>query len=229
MSGLKNAMAKALVLQQASSTSLETLCSCGVLKQYAKGRHLFFDKDPVDSLYIVVEGRAVLYKINAVQDKKVIFIYGPGHMLNEVMLQDLPASVNCEVLTDAVILSFPKTRFLQIMADDFNLSKAVMESMALKIRRLYRQIQNTSGSMRLDKRLAAKLWKLSRDHGVECVNGVEIDMDLSVTFLAELLGAQRETVSRQIRLLGQQELIFFRNKRFIIPNREKLLQYIQKA
>lgn len=229
MLDLKSAMAKAFVLQQASSASLAALYDYGVLKRYAKGRHLFFDKDAVESLYFVVEGKAALYKINAVQDKKVIFIYGPGHMLNEVMLQNLPASVNCEILAPAVILSFPKTRFLQVMAHDFNLSRAVMESMALKIRRLYRQIQNTSGSMRLGKRLAAKLWKLSRDHGVEHAQGVEIDMDLSVSFLAELLGAQRETVSRQIKLLGEQNLVLFQNKRFIITNREKLLQYIQQA
>ncbi|MDR1575545.1 MAG: helix-turn-helix domain-containing protein, partial [Treponema sp.] len=55
--------------------------------------------------------------------------------------------------------------------------------------------------------MAANLWKLSRDHGVKSAEGVEINFDLTITALAELLGSQRETVSRWVRVLTSAGLL----------------------
>jgi CRP-like cAMP-binding protein len=74
---------------------------------------------------------------------------------------------------------------------------------------------------------AARLWKLSRDFGVETERGTKINFDLTTAFLAELLGAQRETVSRQLKILSEKGLIIIGKNRFIIPNRENLKNYCQ--
>lgn len=215
------------VLQKASPASLAALSATAGLKRLAKGEHLFWDKENVSCLYFVVEGKFSLYKLNSNGEKKVIFIYSSGQMLNEVMLQDLPASINCEALTDALALYFPIHEFEQVMREDFALSKAVMESMAMKIRRLYRQLKNTTGSLRGDKRIAAKLWKLSQDHGVPADEGTRIDMDLTVTYLADMLGAKRETVSRQLKILTDNQLVIQKAGIFIVPDRDKLMEYFK--
>ena len=46
--------------------------------------------------------------------------------------------------------------------------------MALRVRRLYRQMKNTTNAMKGEKRLAAKLYKLARDYGVTTDNGVPV-------------------------------------------------------
>lgn len=45
--------------------------------------------------------------------------------------------------------------------------------------------------------------------------GVEIDFDLSISFLAEMVGAKRETVSRQVKALTNRGLIEVHKKRFL--------------
>jgi hypothetical protein len=50
---------------------------------------------------------------------------------------------------------------------------------------------------------------------------VEINFDLTITALAELLGSQRETVSRWVRVLTSAGLLMVKKSRFIIPSREK--------
>lgn len=225
---IKDAFAMTEVLQKASTSSLTILETCGSLREMDKGEHLFRDKEPVNFLYFIIYGAAALYKLNSLGESKVIFICSKGNMLNEVIIQDLPASINCEILKKSLILSFPKSTFIQVMSQDFALTKAVMDSMSIKIRRLYRQLKNTTNSIRLDKKIAAKLWKLSMDYGIPCDNGIKIDVELSITYLADMLGSKRETVSKQLKVLGSEGLLIFEKNHFIIPNRDALMVYFKK-
>lgn len=227
MATIKEAMVACEVLQSASPASLAALAAFASLKRLEKGEHLFWDKELVQSLYFVAEGQFALYKQSSIGEKKVIFVYGPGQMLNEVMLQNLPASVSCEAFSNAQALCFPIKTFEQVMSEDFLLGKAVIESMAHKIRRLYRQLKNTTGAVRGDKRMAAKLWKLSQDHGVPHEQGTRIDLDLTITYLADMLGAKRETVSRQMKQLSDAGLVMQTTAGLVVPSRTALQQYFK--
>ena len=101
----------------------------------------------------------------------------------------------------------PAERFIQVMDKDGRLAREVMGAMALKIRRLYRQLKNTTNALSGEKRLAAKLFKLGKDYGVCSGDGIMIDMNLSITYLADMLGSKRETVSRQVKRLTELGLI----------------------
>ena len=79
----------------------------------------------------------------------------------------------------------------------------------------------------MEKRLAAKLWKLSKDYGIETENGVVINMNISVTYLADLLGSKRETISRALKILLNENLIEYDNKKIKIINQEKLAQFFK--
>lgn len=227
MISIKEAFAKAEILNDVSPSTIAELASCTRMIKKQKGEHLFYDKEEVSQIYIVAEGLAALYKMNSIGEKKVIFVYGKGKMLNEVMLYELPASINCEILQDSYILAFPKKRFEAILMQDGQLSKAVIESMSLKIRRLYRQLKNTTNALRGDKRVAAKLWKLAHDYGVKEEEGVRIDMELTITYLAEMLGSKRETVSKQIKALAAEQLVLYKKNHFFIPDCEKLRNYFK--
>ena len=73
----------------------------------------------------------------------------------------------------------PRERLWTVMEQDPALTRAVVQSMALKIRRLYRQLKNTTNALSGEKRLAAKLFKLGRDYSVETEKGTLINMNLA--------------------------------------------------
>lgn len=217
------------ILREAGPATQAALISSGIQKRYRKGEHLFLDRTDVKTLYFLVNGVAALYKLNSRQERKVIFICGGGDFINEVILQEEIASINCEFLADSMTLQFPREAFLAAMEQDFELTKSVLNSMAMKIRRLYHQMKNTSNTIRLDKQVASKLWKLSLDFGRECADGVEIRFDLPISFLADMVGSKRETVSRQVKQLTDCGLIEVRKNRFIVKDRDKLLKYFREA
>lgn len=224
---ISEAVALVALFRQAAPDSVQTLSACGRLRRLSKGEHLFFDKEQVEMLYIVISGLVTLYKVDSQGEKKVIFILDKGKLINEAVLQNLPASINCEVFEDAQILYFNRLDFLQVMEKDFLLTKGVFDSLAIKVRRLYRQMKNTPNSVRGDKRAAAKLWKLSRDYGIPCDGGTRINMDLSITYFADMLGSRRETVSRQLKILAEQGLIRIDGGQITIPDRDKLSKYFK--
>ena len=133
---------------------------------------------------------------------------GDNTVINDVIIDELPASINCEVFEDAEILCFKREAFIGLMNEDFELSTIIINSLALKVRRLYRQSKNTI-SIKVEKKLAAKLWKLSKDYGIEVEEGILINLNLSITYLADMLGIPRETISRALKILQKKKSLLF--------------------
>lgn len=199
------------------------------IQEYKDGEILFQDKEQVNIIYIVLSGIVSLYKINECGQKKVIFMLSTGKIINDVIVQELPSSINCDIFETSIIMGVPKEKFIEIMQMDFNFCKNVMKSLTSKTRRLYRQLKNTPTSIKMEKRLAAKLYRLAKDYGIKCDEGIQINMDISITYLADLLGSQRETVSRAMKILQKNEIVSYKNKKIIISNFDKLTYFFKMS
>ena len=215
------------LFSQINKDTLHKLNEICFVKQLKKGDHLFRDKEKINSIYIVKDGKVALYKQSESAQKKVIFILGKDIVINEVIIDDLPASINCEAFENTEILCFDRIKFLEIMKEDFELSKIIINSLAIKVRRLYRQGKN-SIPIKVEKRVAAKLWKLSRDYGIEIEEGTLIDLNITITYLADMFGAPRETISRALKILNNEGLIINKSKKIIVPDRDKLVKFFKE-
>ena len=221
-----NELKKCETLKGLSDKTLKELSLIGEKTHFKKGDHIFRDKDLVESIYIIFSGKASLYKLNEVAHKKIIFILGEGNILNEVILDEKKASVSCEMFDDGEVFVFNRKKFINIMGSDFELTKRVMNSLSLKVRRLYRQMKNST-PLKIDKRLAAKLWKLSKDYGVECNTETIINLNISITYLSDMFGMPRETISRALKILEKEGLIRREKKKIIVIDRGKLSSYFK--
>lgn len=222
---LDEALKKIIIFKNINSKTIEYIKQFSTLKLYKEKDHVFIDKDEIMNIYFIILGKAALYKINNFGDKKIIFIFDDGKILNEHGLQNIKVSISCEILEDSIIMSVPCNIFLKAMEKDFILSKSIIDSMSLNIRRLYRQLQNTTNNLECEKRLASKLLKLAKDNGICCENIVKINVPLTITYISEMIGSRRETVSRQITKLSKLGFIEFKNNFIFIKDIEKLRNY----
>ncbi|WP_297206146.1 Crp/Fnr family transcriptional regulator [uncultured Brachyspira sp.] len=213
------------IFENISSQTIEYIKQFSSLKIYKEKEHIFMDKDKINNIYIIVSGKAALYKLNNFGDKKIIFIFDEGKLLNEHSLQGIKVSINCEVLEDSIVMFIPSDIFIKAMEKDFILSKTILDLMSLNIRRLYRQLQNTTNNLECEKKLASKLLKLAKDNGISCENIVKINVPLTVTYISEMIGSRRETVSRQIKKLSKLGFIEFKDNFIFIKDIDKLRNY----
>lgn len=189
---------------------------------------LFREGDILDSIYMVESGQYAMFKLSSTGDQRVIFTLGPGEILNYPERRPYPISIACRVIRGGVVYKLEQKTLFEAIEKDPVLALNTIDLYNLRMRRLYRQLKNSSGSVRLDKRIAAKLWKLSKDYPTPHPEGVAINLKITTTFLAELIGASRESVSRNLKPLLESGLVLQERGTFIIPDRSQLEFYFKK-
>ncbi len=204
---------------------LEWLWNQGKTERFPKGCLVMRAREPLKSVYVQLFGKSIIYNLTHTGKRKIIFIFGPGNLLNEHVLDIHDSSVFCETIESSQIFSVPVSVFLECMEKDFRLTKSVMAAQEKKIWRMGHQLKNTMGSIYMERKLAAKLWKLSRDFGRETPDGIEIQINMTITFLADMLGAPRETTSRLCKTLTDLGLIQMEKKRITILNPDKMSRF----
>lgn len=199
------------------------------VKTLKKGEILFSNSDIIDSLYAITEGKVQLLRYCSNGQKRVFFILSEGSLINEVVFDDLPISIDCECFEESRLIYVPKYELREVMKDDFELTMNILNSSGRKQRRLYRQLKNTVQT-KMDRKLAAKLWKLAKDHGIKSSDKkwTIIDIDINVTYLSHLLGVPRETISRALKELIDLSLVCWIEKSLAVKEQE-ILDYYRKA
>ncbi len=211
--------------QNVRPDTADGLWEAGSVAEVSKGSILFRAKEQVDSVYFQLTGKSMLYNLTHTGQRKIVFIFGAGILLNDHVINVHESSLYCETIEKSRIFRIPTRVFTDWMEQDFALVKEAMVMQEWKMWRLGHQLKNTTGSIYMERKLAAKLWKLARDFGRETPAGLEIDINMSVTFLADMLGAPRETTSRLCRTLVEYGLIRMEKKRIFIADPQKMSQF----
>ena len=223
----RNLLAELPLFRGSSPDTLEQLWRQGKVENFPRGTVLVRAREPLQTVFVQLSGKSMIYNLTHTGKRKIIFVFGPGALLNEHVLNFHDASLFCETIEASRIFVIPCAWFLNSMEKDFGLVRAVLEAQERKMWRMGHQLKNTMGSIYMERKLAAKLWKLSRDFGKGRPEGIEIDISLTVTFLADMLGAPRETTSRLCKNLSEAGLIRMDRRRIVIINPEKLSHFYQ--
>ena len=204
------------VFNNIKEESLKDLEKIIVKCETKKKQILFHEKEIVDNIYFLEKGKVSIYKINENGERKIIFILKSGDMINEVLLENNKnTTFGCEAFEKSTILQCPSLEFIKIMEKDFNLTKNILSHTQNINRRLYRQLKN-SISIRLDKKLAAKLYRMGREFGQSRGEWTMINANISITYIAEMLGCKRESLSRAMKQLQDHDLVKIDNRKIYI-------------
>lgn len=214
-------------------SSIDRIIDIARIRNLKKGEILFRSKDNIEHFYAVHSGKMSMFRLSSEGQKRVFFILGTGELINEVVFDNLPVSVDCEAFESSKVIQLSKSDFLEIMKTDFTLTMNIFNSIGRKQRRLYRQMKNTL-PIGLEKKLAAKLWKLSKDYGKKdenetfnkqtCEPWTLIDMKLSSTYLSYMLGTSRESISRAMKVLQEMGACQWISRKLYVKE-EQLLKY----
>ena len=216
------------VFEGISKNSISEIKNNSDIIELKKNRALYFDRQILDYVYFLVSGNVSLIKSNENGENKVIFLLSSGAMINEPLMRKNSSGIECWGFEDAKILRISLKTFDKIMSKDYILARNCMLFMEKRIRRLYRQLKNST-SANIERKLAAKLYRLGTQYGIESPenNFILINLNLTVTYIAKMLGYQRETVSRSMRLLSDKAIILLKDRKFYI-DMEKARQFFKK-
>ena len=217
------------VFAHAASATLRELKRLGEIRTYPRGTTLFHAAQCPERAFFMMSGQAIIYNLTHEGNRKIIFVFGPGHMLNDNISQVNYTGVFAELYQDSRIYSISLGDLKELMHKDMDLCMAILACQERKLWRTSHQLRNTQGSINMERKLAAKLWKLGRDFGLPTDEGeIRIDMPLSITVLADLLGTARETTSRMCKSLIQRNLIRVDQKNIYLRDPEELARFYKR-
>jgi CRP/FNR family transcriptional regulator, cyclic AMP receptor protein len=187
-----------------------------------KGAMLFQQGDEGDALYGVIEG-LVRISITGEHGKELILgLMEPGDIFGEIALLDgLPRTADAYAAEETLLLMIDRAQFVTLLEREGRLARHVIELLCERLRTNTEQL-GEHAFMNLGARLARKLFALSVAHGRHEQQEITIDVRLSQTELAQMLGVTREAVNKQLKLWSREGVLRFDRGRITIADAKRL-------
>ncbi|RKD32950.1 Crp/Fnr family transcriptional regulator [Thermohalobacter berrensis] len=195
-----------------------------IVREYKSEETIFLEGDLVEIIYLISKGKAMVSRFSEEGGEKIIHIFDKGHFINEVSIDGRKTSTSVTIMEDSQLIHFKKKDILSWMEKDFNFNLAIIKSISNKLRSSYRQIRNL-GLKKINSRIAARLCKLVRDYGYKGEGLISIELNLTQSQLAAMVGSTRESVSRFLKHLEREGIIEQKNQKISILNFEGLKEY----
>jgi CRP/FNR family cyclic AMP-dependent transcriptional regulator len=160
-----------------------------------RGTTIMAGGDATDSLYIVLSGRLKVMMSDSDGKEVILSILGTGEFFGEMgLIDDEPRSASVVTLEACELLSITKRDFRRCLAENFEMTMAVMRGLVRRLREADRKI----GSLALLD-VYGRVSRLLLDMA-ETVNGEKIvTKRLPKQDIAKMIGASREMVSRVMK------------------------------
>ena len=186
--------------------SLDCLAEVCIRRTYGRGQYLWYQGDDADRLVIVACGLIKVLLTSVQGDEVVLTTMGQYETVGELALLDgYPRSASVVAVEPTTVLMINRATLLDLMGRHSSVLNAVLRALAQFLRRLTEQAGDLI-FLDLGGRLAKLLLRLAENHApVE--NGVVLDLRLSQSDFAHMVGATRPAVNRVLQQLAARGLI----------------------
>lgn len=197
---------------------IEQIASISSERSCRRGTSIFMEGDEGDGFYVVLSGRVKIFKLSAEGKEQTLHIFGAGEPFGEVALfsgKRFPA--NAEAMEEGRILFFPREAFAGLIRENPSVAMNLLALLSVRLRKFTALIEDLS-LKEVPGRLSAYLLYLSRRRD----GALDLDLDVTRTQLASLLGTIPETLSRILGRMSRQGLVGTDGRRIRILDRRGL-------
>ena len=224
-----NDVKKIFLFSDLSDNEAKLIYENSVFKTFDKGEIIFFDSEPYQGFYGVLEGSVKIYKISKDGKEHIIHFIEKGNTFAEVPLferwsdsrKEVTYPANTMALEDDTQLILIRSEcFLSVLEKDPGLCMKMLASVSKRMRYLTKHIEDLT-LKDITKRLAGYLvleYNKSTSSASHPAPPDTIELDISKYDLACYLGTINETVSRVFRKLQDEDILHVDGRNITIKN-----------
>lgn len=176
-------------------------------KNYKKGEILLHEGDVSDSLIIINTGSMKVYTYSREGKEQILYILTEGDFLGDInLLKKGIFDYNAIALEELDVCTLNKDDFNLILSENSEISMKILEYAYDRIAGLEKLVQ-TLTTKDVDSRIVELIINLSKTYGINTDEGIDIIFPLSREDMANYLGLTRETVSRRLTVLQNENII----------------------
>lgn len=174
-------------------------------QHYRKGQTIFYQGDPGNAMYLVITGSVLLTLPSAAGSEVIVALARPGDHFGELAVLDGgPRYVTAVAQEATEVLAIYRDSLLGFLRNHAEASLQTTLSLCLRVRHITELLADMA-FLNLLCRLSKRLCRLAGvSHGVSVAAS---EIHVSQEALAEMVGATREAVNKQLAKLREMRLI----------------------
>ncbi|MDQ3957382.1 MAG: Crp/Fnr family transcriptional regulator [Actinomycetota bacterium] len=201
--------------------ALRGLAGLSAVQTYAKGETVFGQGDPGDALYVVMAGEVKVHVESSSGDEMVLVTLRTPDVFGELALVDgRPRSASVEALVPTSLLSIAREGFL-LLAHNPDVAELLFKTLGAIVRRLTEQASDLV-FLDLYGRVAKLIVGLAAERGEPTPEGICVDLHVTQTDLAGMVGGSRQSVNQILRAFERRDYVDLDGRRVTVKRPELL-------
>ena len=190
-----------------SQTEVERIKPYFYPRKFRRGEVIFLKGDPCQALYIVRSGQVKLSEMSENGREQALFILTPGDFFDVVSIFDGgPYPTTATALSDVLLYAIRKQDVLTIARQYSAVANAVLPYLGGMLREMAELVADISFES-VPVRIAKLILRYAEIQGVPTPDGVRVKRTLTHQEIADIVGTDREVVTRSLRDLQEQGVI----------------------
>ena len=195
-------------------------------RAFAKGMIIFHKDSPGQTLYVIESGKVRIFILSQSGQEISVRIHGCGDVFGELsMLDGLPRSAGAVAIEHTEVFTLHRDDYLALLERSPRIALGIITTLSGRVRYATRYAESLA-FLDVFGRLADRLLELADCYGVNRDEGTEINLRLTQTELASLVGTTRESVNKVLGTFRDQGLIRLHGQRITILDRRGLRRLI---
>lgn len=187
------------------------------LRSVPDGEYIFHIGDIPDACYRIKSGQIEVQNFTDSGKQFTIIELFDGDCFGESsLIENLPRCNNAMSVGETLLQTLPKRAFLTLYRQHAEISRAITHNLSNRLRNALSLVQGAS-LFTLRERLISLIARLAASRGVD-IDGVTILDNVSHEKLANMLGASRQAVSRELKALEMEGLLHLKYGKMHIPD-----------
>ncbi|MFZ5765902.1 MAG: Crp/Fnr family transcriptional regulator [Thermodesulfobacteriota bacterium] len=218
MTKIRDLVAAIPLFQGMRGDDYDELAMIVVDQEVARATPIFSEGEPGNGFFVVISGRVKIFKLSMDGKEQILHIFGPGEPFAEVaVFTGSPYPANAIALEKSRIFFFPRQAFIELISAHPSLAMNMLATLSFRLKQFAHLIETLS-LKEVPGRLAAYLLLAREREG----DGNRVELAVSRTQLASLLGTIPETLSRILSRMSSQSIIATEGSRITILDEQAL-------
>ena len=220
------ALLQTYLFQDLSPAEVEGLTGAATARSVARGAHAVRTGDRADEIWIIVAGKFKEYRLDPAGNEYVNELMGPGQVFGEpgAFSSERTRVVNVVALEHSTALTIQRDELFKFLIAHPSALLRLLEGLASDARTPLPAATVMAYSS-LSERVIAKLLQLAQWDETSKKDGA-VELQLSQSLLASMVGATREKVNRALAPLVDAGLVRLEYRRMLLLDIESLRRMV---
>lgn len=207
------------ILENMTQDELSKIREFSNTQKCHKGETIFLESEPGNRMYLIISGLFKVFKSGINGRDKTLNLLGKGEFFGMTALfSDGVRTNSVQALTEGILMSIERDRYKELISNFPDVALKTIGILSSQLQHANQEIKDLTFKT-IEDRLKNTLLELGDKFGTKEENYIRIEQKFTHKELADIVGTTRETVTKLLSSLQDEDLIEIDNRTIFLNQR----------